>query len=145
MTDTPEMKVEDVQQEASDMGQTSESGAASGVMQEMAPRPETYLEKLERNNVQVRADDFTQQVVSDTGQPLITPVPSNVITITVPANQQQLLDWAKGDPDSSVTWLAKFWIRMIKKAVKYGWHLIIPPNPTSASVNQVQSGMQQQV
>ncbi len=140
MSDTPELKGTKVLEEAPGMGQSQENGAVSGVAQETAPRPESYLEKLEKHNVQVRADDFTQQVYSDSGQPLITPTPTNVVTITVPANQEQLLTWAKGDPNNSVTWLAKYWIRMIKKAVKYGWHLIIPPSPEPA--NQIQGGMQ---
>lgn len=141
MTDTPERTTTEIPQ-TPDI--PSEPGASSVVAQEMAPRPESYLEKLERHGAQVRADDFTQQVYNDSGQPLITPTPTNVITITVPANQEQLLTWAKGDPANSITWLAKFWIRMIKKAVKYGWHLVMPPPPTTP-VGQVQGGVQQHV
>jgi hypothetical protein len=48
----------------------------------------------------------------------------NVVTITVPATPQQLEDWAKGPPDSSLTWLSFYWIRMIKKALFHGWRVM---------------------
>jgi hypothetical protein len=76
-------------------------------------------------------------VVVDPVQPVAAPVPTNVTTLTVPANQQQLLDWAKGDPANSLTWLSKFWIRRIKQAVKHHWNLIMPP-PTVIPVQQIQ-------
>ena len=77
-------------------------------------------------------------VVVDPGVQVATHAPANVTTLTVPANQQQLLDWAKGDPSNSLTWLAKFWIRRIKQAVKHHWNLIMPP-PTVIPVQPVQS------
>jgi hypothetical protein len=82
-------------------------------------------------------------VVVDPGVQVATPVPTNVTTLTVPANQQQLLDWAKGDPSNSLTWLAKFWIRRIKQAVKHHWNLIMPP-PTVQPVQQVGQSIMQQ-
>lgn len=76
-------------------------------------------------------------IVSDHGAQMTTVTPTTTTTLTVPANQQQLLDWAKGDASNSLTWLSKFWIRRIKQAVKYHWNLIMPP-PTVVPVQQVQ-------
>jgi hypothetical protein len=80
-------------------------------------------------------------VVSDHGATMTTVTPTTTTTLTVPANQQQLLDWAKGDPSNSLTWLSKFWIRRIKQAVKYHWNLIMPPPPV-VPVQQVQGTQQ---
>jgi len=49
---------------------------------------------------------------------------ANIITINVPATPQQLEDWAKGSPDSSLTWYAFYWIRMIKKALLHGYRVM---------------------
>jgi hypothetical protein len=65
-----------------------------------------------------------QQVMQDQSQ---TPAPApaaNVVTITIPADPQQLADWSKGEPSESLTWYATFWIRMIKKAIHFGWRVV---------------------
>jgi hypothetical protein len=131
MADAPERLPEVPQQTGA-----PESGAVDGGVQETAPPVETYIEKLEKNNVQVRADDFQAPVLGDQGQQLTTPIPSNVPTITVPANQVQLIEWAKGPEDKAITWLSRYWIRLIKKSVHFGWRLIMPPPPQP--VQQIQ-------
>lgn len=68
-------------------------------------------------------DDQAQASMQDSTAPMVT--------ITVPATPQQLQDWSKGSPDESLTWVAFFWIRMIKKALFYGWNVISGRNETS--------------
>ena len=81
--------------------------------------------------VATQVQDATQQqqpVSDDTTQ-------NPVITITVPATSQQLEDWVKGTPENSLTWVAFYWIRMIKKAILHGWGVITQPQlppPTNA-------------
>jgi hypothetical protein len=135
MVDTPERPLTETPS-VPESGIVPESGG-QGVVQEQAPRPESYLERLEKHNVQIRPDDVQQPVVGDQGQILAQPIPSNIPTITIPANQQQIMEWAKGPDDKAITWLSRYWIRMIKKAVHYGWRLIMPPPP---GVPQQQSG-----
>src|SRR3972149_12290451 len=60
---------------------------------------------------------FKAQVSDDKGRPLIQTPQDPAVTIQVPATQQQLDDWAKGDPDNAITWFAVFWVRLIKKAL----------------------------
>lgn len=69
------------------------------------------------------------QVADTTTQQQPQPAPPQIITITVPATTQQLDDWSKGSPDDSLTWLAFYWIRMIKKAIFYGWRVITGGTP----------------
>ena len=68
---------------------------------------------------------ITAQVVDNTGQQMMQSPATQVVTITIPASQQQIADWTKGSPSDSLTWLATFWIRLIKKAIHFGWRVIM--------------------
>lgn len=67
---------------------------------------------------------FKKQVTGDKGQPLIQTPAAQTITITLPSDQSQLTTLAKGSVSDSLTWFAAFWLRMIKKALHFGWHLL---------------------
>jgi len=67
---------------------------------------------------------FTKKVKSDSGQPLIQSSATSQITITLPAHQTQLELLAKGSVSDSITWFAAFWLRMIKKALHFGWQIL---------------------
>lgn len=66
----------------------------------------------------------TAQVTDDKGNPLMqSPVNTNV-TITLPKTQPQLAALSKGPVNDSITWFAAFWIRLIKKAIHFGWLIL---------------------
>lgn len=132
MADTPEH----ITPEAVPM-QAPESGAVDSGVQEQLKPPETYLEQLERHAGVQTTPTAPQPVVSDQGQQLTQPIPTNVQTVTIPANQVQILEWAKGPEDKAITWLARYWIRLIKKSVHFSWRLIMPPPPEPAQVQPV--------
>lgn len=68
---------------------------------------------------------FQKQVKSDSGKPLIqVPGQGGKIKITIPKSQVELEGLSKGSISDSITWFAAFWIRMIKKAIHFGWELI---------------------
>lgn len=68
---------------------------------------------------------FQKQVKSDSGKPLIeVPGQGGKIKITIPKSQVELETLSKGSISDSITWFAAFWIRMIKKAVHFGWELL---------------------
>jgi hypothetical protein len=67
----------------------------------------------------------SQQTQQQPVQQVVTKVPTQTITISIPATPTQLLDWSKGAPSESLTWFALFWLRMIKKAVHYGWRVVV--------------------
>ena len=67
---------------------------------------------------------FKKQVISDTGQPLIQSPATKVVTIQLPADSVQLTSLAKGSVGDAITWLAAFWLRMIKKALHFGWRIL---------------------
>jgi len=77
---------------------------------------------VERSGVSVTPTQFTAQVTDDTGQPVIKPTPTK--TITPPATKSRLGDLSKGSPTKSITWLAVFWLRAIKKALHFGWKIV---------------------
>jgi hypothetical protein len=66
---------------------------------------------------------FRRQVISDKGQPLIATPATTSVTVTIPQTPTVLAALAKGSVSDSVTWFAAFWLRMIKKAVHFGWQL----------------------
>lgn len=81
-------------------------------------------ETLSRSGVNVVQKNFTAQVKNDKGQPLIQTPPTQVITVTPPADSTTLTKWSKGSIASSLTWLGMFWIRVVKKALFFGWRVM---------------------
>src|SRR3990167_1553834 len=89
-------------------------------------RKEEFIvdETLKNAGAQVVQKTFKAQVRDDKGVPLIQTPPAQVITITPPASQVTLTKQAKGPITSSLSWLAAFWLRVIKKAIHFGWKII---------------------
>ena len=93
--------------------------------------PVTVENKGVVNPVTAIPSQFTAQVTDDKGQPLIQPTNGQSVTITLPADPQQLSATSKGNPDEAVSWFAAFWLRMFKKAVYFGWRVITGGNNAS--------------
>lgn len=93
------------------------------VIKEIPETPEVPRE-IHEVGVAPRPSQFTARVVDDTGAPLIQSPATQTITITLPATPQQLSDWSKGSPSLSLTWFASFWLRIIKKALYFGWGVV---------------------
>ena len=90
-------------------------------------RPEGVPEvptELEKVGVKPTPSQVTAQVTDDKGRQLIQAPATQVVTIQIPAPQAQLADWSKGSPSASLTWFAAFWIRMVKKALHFGWRVV---------------------
>lgn len=104
-----------------------------GETPQVQERSEEFIvpENLRQSGVKVVQKNFTAQVKGDKGQPLIQPPPAQVITVTTPAPQITLTLWAKGPITSSLTWLGAFWLRIIKKALHFGWQVIGKQNVTN--------------
>lgn len=81
-------------------------------------------ETLQKTGVQPVVKTFKAQVKSDKGVPLIQTPPAQVITVAPPAAQTVLTSWSKGPITSSISWLGMFWLRVIKKAIHFGWQII---------------------
>jgi hypothetical protein len=81
-------------------------------------------ETLRQSGVQVVQKTFKAQVKDNNGQPLIQTPPTQVIAVTPPADDTTLAAWSKGSISSSITWLGMFWIRVIKKALHFGWKVV---------------------
>jgi len=98
------------------------------------PKPETPTQQgeppkempaVEEHGVTHTPGQLVAQALQDAGNQQQSQTQSpQVVTITVPATTQQLDDWSKGSPDNSITWLAFYWIRMVKKAFFHGYRVI---------------------
>ena len=75
-------------------------------------------------SIKVVPKTFTAQIKGDKGQPLIQTPPAQIITVAPPADDTTLTTWSKGSISSSLTWLGMFWIRVIKKALHFGWQVV---------------------
>ncbi len=67
---------------------------------------------------------FTAQVTDDNGQDIVSAPATKTVTIAVPTDQGTLVSVSKGSAEESKTWWAAFWIRIIKKALHFGWQII---------------------
>lgn len=82
-------------------------------------------ETLSGSGVKVVPKNFQAQVKNDKGVSVIqTPPPQVITTVKPPGDTVTLTQQAKGNTTSSVTWLAAFWLRIIKKAMHFGWRVI---------------------
>lgn len=81
-------------------------------------------ETLSQSGVKVVQKNFTAQVKGDNGQPLIQTPPTQVVTVKPPTDDATLTNWSKGSITSSLTWLGMFWMRVIKKAIHFGWQVV---------------------
>lgn len=91
--------------------------------QEEVPIPE----KIQDIGVKATRSQITAQVNDDDdddNKPLMQ-TPARKVTVTLPANQDTIEDWTKGDTRDSSTWLGYFWVRLIKKALHFGWKVVV--------------------
>lgn len=87
-------------------------------------RPVEIPPEVERTGAKPTPSQVTAQVADDQGKQLIQSPATQVVTIQIPAAQAQLEDWSHGSPANSLTWFATFWLRLIKKALHFGWRVV---------------------
>lgn len=106
------------------MATTPEISRPEAQIQEVKEVEFIVPETLQQSGVRVVQKNFTAQVKDDKGQPLIQTPPAQVITVTPPTDDTTLAAWSKGSITSSLSWLGMFWIRVIKKALHFGWRIV---------------------
>ncbi len=78
--------------------------------------------EIEKAGVTTTPTQFTAQVTDNSGQNVIQPT---AVTFQVPTDTVTLSAWSKGSITSSLTWVGLFWLRMIKKAIHFGWRIVV--------------------
>ena len=63
--------------------------------------------------------------VRDKGQNLIQTPATQKTKITLPAGQTTVTTWTKGNPENSLTGFGIYWLRRVKKAIHFGWEIVI--------------------
>jgi hypothetical protein len=91
---------------------------------QQAEPPKETLPVEERGLIQASGQPAAQVIQGDGTQQVAQAPAQQLVTITVPTTTQQLDDWSKGSPDDSLTWLAFYWVRMIKKAFFHGYRVV---------------------
>jgi hypothetical protein len=88
-------------------------------------RPEEFPETIQQiQGVKIVQKNFKAQVSGRAGTPIVQTPPPQVITVQPPYDQATLAKQSKGSVSSSFTWLAAFWLRIIKKALHFGWKVV---------------------
>jgi hypothetical protein len=64
-------------------------------------------------------------VKSDDGKILTPTSATDDVVIKIPATPEELTPLSKGSFLNSITWWATFWLRMIKKAIHFGWKIVM--------------------
>lgn len=103
-----------------------DAGIPEGVNQvaEVVSMPQAIENK---SGVQVVPSNFTAQV-TDGNTPLIQTPQNQVVTITIPSDQNSLTQNAKkGNILDALTWHATYWLRIVKKAMHFGWKIVFQP------------------
>jgi len=78
---------------------------------------------IAETGVQAVEREFKTQVRDSRGQQLLVSPATQQITIQLPYDKSTLTGWFKGSVSDSLTWFAAFWLRMIKKAIYFGWRV----------------------
>ena len=81
-------------------------------------------EKIQDVGVKTTRTQVSAQVSDDDDDNLIK-TPTRKITVTLPAHQETIESWTRGDTRDSSTWLGYFWVRIIKKALHFGWNVVV--------------------
>lgn len=112
------MSTPEIKQEETNIGQPEQ------VVTVIPESINTIPREVEAGGVRATPTQITAQVIDDTGKPMMQSPATQKITVTLPASTEQLTVWSKGSPSEALTWLAGFWLRLVKKAALFGWNVI---------------------
>lgn len=90
------------------------------------PEIPEHIEKAGLMQNTASSQPFTAQVQDDQGNDLIFTPENAPVDIVIPDTVQVLEEEAKGNIEESGTWLANFFLRIIKKAIHFGRKIIYP-------------------
>ena len=96
------------------------------IPEEVGKKPEQAESpaQIERVGAPVTPSPTTPQTADDTSAQDDQAQASQSVTVQIPTTQDQLEDWSHGAPSNALTWFATFWLRLIKKALHFGWRII---------------------
>ncbi|MBN1169376.1 hypothetical protein JXA63_05830 [Candidatus Woesebacteria bacterium] len=105
-----------------------ETGEVPKTPEQVKERQEEFIvpEKIQDIGLKTTRSQVTAQVTDDDDNQLIS-TPTRKVTVTLPADKDVIEEWTKGDKAKSSTWLGYFWVRIIKKALHFGWDLVVGP------------------
>jgi len=87
-----------------------------------------------KEGVKATRTQFSTTIKADDGTPLVQSPKTKKVTITIPDDKETLEEKSKGEIEKSSTWLAVYWMRMLKKALYHGWNVISGKDAVSKTV-----------
>jgi len=83
------------------------------------------LRKIEKKEeIQTTKTQFTAQVSDDSGVPMTESPVTKVASIEIPESEEALKAFSEGNTEEARTWWGATFLRMIKKALHFGWNII---------------------
>ncbi len=103
-------------------------------------RPEEFPEipvEVENKNLHTQSVpvQFRAQVNDNQGKPLIQTPQNQSVTVQIPFDQTTLENSAKGSTEDSGTWFAAWFLRLVKKALHFGWNVIVGKGNNGTTTN----------
>lgn len=80
--------------------------------------------QIEREGVPSATTPTPSQATDDTSTQDDQAQATQGVSIQIPTSQDELENWSHGAPTNALTWFANFWLRLIKKALHFGWRII---------------------
>jgi len=77
-------------------------------------------ESLKETGIRKVETAYKSTVQDDQGKPLVQDPSTKKVSIQIPQNEELLKTSSKGKISNSLTWFARFWLRMVKKALFLG-------------------------
>lgn len=102
---------------------------------ELRPEQIEVPEHIEKAGVQPTQTQFQQRVQDDDGTDLVQSPAISVPTIEIPNSEAELEQMSKKKPTEASTWFGIYWLRMIRKALHYGWKVVLG-NKAPAALSQ---------
>ena len=104
---------------------------------EFIPEELEIPEEIEaKEGVKATRTQFTTTIKADDGTHMVSSPSTKKVSIQLPTDEDTLETMSKDDVESSSTWSGAYWLRLIKKAVFYGWDIVkgqkTPPSSTNS-------------
>ncbi|EKE05732.1 MAG: hypothetical protein ACD_19C00182G0060 [uncultured bacterium] len=104
-----------------------------GILPEREPRKNSYENPDEVSALNIERKEvvtpvptqFKAQVTDNQGNPIISTPETIKADIIIPeVNKETLEVKIKGDTEESSVWSAGYWLRILKKAIYFGWKVV---------------------
>ena len=87
--------------------------------------PTEIPEEVEaKEGIKAVRTQITAKVEDDEGKPLMESPVTKVTSVEIPRSEETLEAYSRGDTEDAKTWWGASFLRLIKKALHFGWKIL---------------------